>query len=574
MMNFYKYEKLYELFISNNIVTTAILLENGYSKYDIGTLVKNNVLNRTTRGIYSLDLSDKDLCLEMFSKRLDVDNLDGVLECYEALESKHSEEVDCASLLIILAYLYDLPKEYKERAMNTEVSTFDNGYPMNLRFRSSIYSYSFGDALFFVNSSLPIGYEKDVFTKLLKIAKVKFWRQARQEEGLVDWKKYDELLELYQKLSSERRLGWKERIAWSLVQDIMSDDALVEKAGPCKNKSLEDLVQLRRYRIALEVSRKDDFLCKLLREAVKKKAMQEITYDEVVESFNCDSSTEIIRKAELYLGKIGCSNYARYISYLINLGDVENDSLHKMAAVDLAKISRGEFEFDVAEFIQDFYIALFNGELTQAAICFEIVSNSKNFNGPDIDVTEMSKQLQKARAKIQKEKKEAYRDSCIENYVNEAVLDITESKGLRVIHDLSQADKKRIRKKVYEKNPRILTESVGDSLVLRYKNPAGIYIDYYNFYEDASKAYLNGDYDAAIAALNTIVINSINVWDVTYHRLGLAYLARGASEEDFKMAYDCLWVAKEKGAKVKELPEVCEKTTYRGESLQYVKKQQ
>ena len=40
------------------------------------------------------------------------------------------------------------------------------------------------------------------------------------------------------------------------------------------------------------------------------------------------------------------------------------------------------------------------------------------------------------------------------------------------------------------------------------------------------------------------------------------------------MAYDCLWVAKEKGAKVKELPEVCEKTTYRGESLQYVKKQQ
>ena len=113
---------------------------------------------------------------------------------------------------------------------------------MNLRFRSSIYSYSFGDALFFVNSSLPIGYEKDVFTKLLKIAKVKFWRQARQEEGLVDWKKYDELLELYQKLSSERSLGWKERIAWSLVQDIMSDDALVEKAGPCKNKSLEDLV--------------------------------------------------------------------------------------------------------------------------------------------------------------------------------------------------------------------------------------------------------------------------------------------------------------------------------------------
>ena len=56
-------------------------------------------------------------------------------------------------LLIILAYLYDLPNEYKERAMNTEVSTFDNGYPMNLRFRSSIYSYSFGDALFFVNSS-------------------------------------------------------------------------------------------------------------------------------------------------------------------------------------------------------------------------------------------------------------------------------------------------------------------------------------------------------------------------------------------------------------------------------------
>ena len=44
----------------------------------------------------------------MFSKRLDVDNLDGVLECYEALESKLSEEVDCASLLIILAYLWYL----------------------------------------------------------------------------------------------------------------------------------------------------------------------------------------------------------------------------------------------------------------------------------------------------------------------------------------------------------------------------------------------------------------------------------------------------------------------------------
>ena len=62
-----------------------------------------------------------------------------------------------------------------------------------------------------------------------------------------------------------------------------------------------------------------------------------------------------------------------------------------------------------------------------------------------------------------------------------------------------------------------------------------IKVRYYNFYEDASKAYLNGDYDATIAALNTIVINSVNVWDVTYHRLGLAYLARGASEEDFKI---------------------------------------
>ena len=61
MMNFYKYEKLYELFISNNIVTTAILLENGYSKYDIGTLVKNNVLNIEGVGIEIKELSKSEI---------------------------------------------------------------------------------------------------------------------------------------------------------------------------------------------------------------------------------------------------------------------------------------------------------------------------------------------------------------------------------------------------------------------------------------------------------------------------------------------------------------------------------
>ena len=69
----------------------------------------------------------------MFSKRLDVDNLDGVLECYEALESKLSEEVDCASLLIILAYLYDLTKGYKNAFIPTTTVENPTNYTSDIK---------------------------------------------------------------------------------------------------------------------------------------------------------------------------------------------------------------------------------------------------------------------------------------------------------------------------------------------------------------------------------------------------------------------------------------------------------
>lgn len=568
MLDFSKFDKLYELFTDNTRITTAVLLENGFSKYDLSVLVKKGFLNRIETGIYGINLEQKSVCLNMFSRRVKAKNLEGMLECFKVLDSKYYNEIDCASLLILMSYLYDLPKKYKNRVKYPSERNFDNGYPACRKFKTSIQKLYFYAALESMDEAVRKGDERDIFANLLWMCKDKYWETKYRIDRLVEAKKYQELDKLYDQLFSYRKLSYEEKLSKMLAHDINYRGFLTEKEGPCREGNLADLIQLRRYLVAMDKVKKDGTLYKLLRELMIKDGLHKITVNEIVESFSNDSSDEIIRKTELYLNRIGCSNYFEYIRALINLGDLEQDRVHKMALEDLDKISKREFVFDVTEYVQDFYIALYNKEIAKAGIYLDIVSHSKEFKGPDIDVTKMYEEYLK-----EKEIEEDVKTTISDEYIDEVIKDVKSEKGLRVVYGVDEIEKSKIRKKVVESTPTILVESVGEGVVLRYKNPDPQYIDYGILDREGRKALEVGNYSKAKECFDTICTNVMTIWPATYKKMGLACLGNAKSEEDYRRAYDYLWIAKEKGEKVEELPEVAKKITGNKTKV-YVKEQQ
>lgn len=578
MLDLKKYEKLFDVFVFNNEISTRDLLRYGFSKYDLELLVKNGTIVRERVGVYSY-AGDLDTCLELFLKRLEANNISGVLKCIEVLESKYSDKVDYKLWLYMLGCVNKLPDKYRNMIFDVNYSKyeFDDRGDSYKEFRDRIYKGQFYLAGVQANGLLGDSIEDKITSilldEILEIEKENYDKTMT----LIRSKNYDELYKMYEILASQRPLSFSERGVYLLTGDLVSDEELRERQGPSRN--IVDLIYLRRYAQALNDFRKENRrasnrMYPLVLVAADRVKIENSKFEDIIEAVTNGEVGNILERVRLYLTKIGCSNYVQYVNDLVLLGDLDGDELFSDAMVDLSLICNGRFEFDATRFIQDFYIALYNKDFKRAKICLDIVSHSRTFNGPKIDVTKMNYTYSREFRNFKKLSKMKNID-LEEEYIDfdSIIEDVSTNKGIRLLSDVSDEERNRLKKILEEKRAKIALENLEGTLVLRYFNQKKEFINYPVVMRDANVAFSTENFSEAIRLFNVITENVLEVWPSTYKKIGLAYLRGATTEEDYKNAYRYLWVAKVKGESVdKMLDKVVEHTDYKSEALQYIKK--
>lgn len=578
MLDLKKYERLFDVFVFNNEISTRDLLRYGFSKYDLQLLVKNGTIVRERVGVYSY-VGDLDTCLELFLKRLEANNISGVLKCIDVLESKYSDKADYKLWLYMLGCVNKLPDKYRNMIFDVNYSKyeFDDRGDSYKEFRDRIYKGQFYLAGVQANGLLGDSIEDKITSILLdEISEIEK-ENYDKTMTLIRSKNYDELYKMYEILASQRPLSFSERGVYLLTGDLVSDEKLVERQGPSRN--VVDLIYLRRYSQALKEYRKENRrasnrMYPLVLVAADRVKIENAKFEDIIEAVTNGEVDDILEKVRLYLTKIGCSNYVKYVNDLVLLGELDRDELYSEAMFELSLICNGRFEFDATRFIQDFYVALYNKDFKRAKICLDIVSHSSTFNGPKIDVTKMNVTYSREFRNFKKLSKMKNID-LEEEYIDfdSIIEDVSTNKGIRLLADVSDEERNRLKKILEEKRAKIALENLEGTLVLRYFNQKKEFINYPVVMRDANVAFSTENFSEAIRLFNVITENVLEVWPSTYKKIGLAYLRGATTEEDYKNAYRYLWVAKVKGECVdKAFDKVVEHTDYKSEALQYIKK--
>lgn len=94
-----------------------------------------------------------------------------------------------------------------------------------------------------------------------------------------------------------------------------------------------------------------------------------------------------------YLNYVGMNKYKRFIDDLVRVGEIDEDKSFREAMYVLSEISRGEFEFLSADYIQEFYVAMSSKEFAKAGVYLDILSMSGELCGIDLNVSDMRKNL-------------------------------------------------------------------------------------------------------------------------------------------------------------------------------------
>lgn len=112
-----------------------------------------------------------------------------------------------------------------------------------------------------------------------------------------------------------------------------------------------------------------------------------------------DNAYKII---EEYMDIIDKSEYTNLITNLIKLSLLKNDKAFSLPITTLIYISKDEYNFDIKEFIEKFYIALSENKLDEARIYLDIMHNSNNISKENILTEELLKVFEETEKMVNK----------------------------------------------------------------------------------------------------------------------------------------------------------------------------
>lgn len=398
-------------------------------------------IDRAVKGLYrcvEMDPEDSSIQTRMFLNAVETENWQLALESFKVLEKTDNEfyKKDQNLWLYLLSFVNELPEEYRERVKNMkfeDISVLDG----DLRYkdktqhndiRRTIFNHNFKEALDSIRKSIPSNERKIATVITEKILRAVIRDNIRDHDYLYglfvqgEYKKAKELLDGAKELHGINAADEQFLIVINDMIRVFDEKKIPEIDESVNVNSFNTALLRHDYTKTLEIyrmsaSRKSSksskymgILLERMAGEIEKLKLMSNEPVEVLESREVDrtadalfgqvtaslmsqdveSAFELVSK---YLGYIGKDKYNDYVLDLIKLGILEGDKGFSEAMYALSDISRDEFEFFGASYIQEFYFNLARKEFGKAAIYLDILNMTYDLGGMKLNTSEMKSRL-------------------------------------------------------------------------------------------------------------------------------------------------------------------------------------
>lgn len=479
MINEENLNKLYKSVLEGVELTTKELNGFGFNSKDLKDLIEKGSIIRVKRGLYSLksvnelfcygkqliaqkeydratqcfqkcfeiDPTHKGVCFQLFLRCVQNKDYKKAFEYFDVFFDNENEfyNSDSNFYLYLLSMITELPKSHREYAKFLKLEDFKvnskdkrfSDVPKQNKIRLSALNQRFILAAKQLNESIQEkGYltVQDIIIKTLLSQAIEVQMQNRNQIiNLIKQKKYDDIIELYDKMLSSHHLSTFDNYIFILTNELIN--IIQTKSIPVKKifstENIFEAIDGKNFELALalntaksqkyNICKDDNAISLLLDEIVSKckelnnnvqqepknvttttvtplekiygvETEQNITpkttlFADIIK-FLMDSDLEnSFRTLRTYLASINKSDYEFLVIDLIKISLLEKDIAFTKPMTALTLISKENYSFDISTYIQEFYINLSQNKFEEARIYLDIVSKGNKL-GQDCVITD------------------------------------------------------------------------------------------------------------------------------------------------------------------------------------------
>lgn len=626
MINLNIEESMYDKFIDKGVLTTQELLGVGFTNEDLTQLVQDGKLRMVKRGYYELPIVDglflytKTLfqkknydrgklalkrCLDidfendsvnlrvMFNALRDED-YEQVFKCLDVLGKTDNEfyQHDQNMWVYLLGFITEIPERYKDKLKSIEYKNMDvlagdrrfADNDVEKRLRGAIAGRNFYTAKQL--SCIPMenyGVNSMITKKLVCLACESEKKRRNELLTLVANGEYEELVSMLDCIAEYYGLSYLEKCIYLLAEDLIS--IMKNKTIPIVDyrdtTDIQTAIKNHCYYKARELDRDDNIkedyksnrgyvklIDKIIAEIEKleiDRGIEPIRDDSFVAVVSCLMENDLDRVfngLDGYLANINKCEYKEYVTDLIELSLLYNDSTFEEVMLTLSELGRDVYEYSFSLCSYEFYLQLAAGNYKKASIYLDMASMAEKIGGAKIDITNMREALVEKMMEAglvqeafavgsivmkpgvvgNKREEEPVDDFCcladiVENVIN--------GDCVAMLEPMSSEDVEKVLGLVGNIDgikPVVVEQGDYKNVILRYLNKNSGYIPISDMLKRANVAYRAGLYEECIDLYETVLSKLDEPREYIYAHLGLAYY-RTSNNNDFSRAIDYLTLA-------------------------------
>lgn len=425
----------YELATVNGLFRySQILFSKRHKEYD-----------RAFKGLkrcLEIDPKNGSVHTRMFLNLVVTADFEEAFESFKVMDETGNEfyKKDQNMWLYLLSFVMELPEEYQERVRKMTLSDIltlpnDNRYSDRLlqnKIRNAIFRQNFREALE-LSKSLVADKDKKINVVITeKLLSKVIYQNVLYHDQLYNYivnGSYEEARTLLLREKEIHGINPADEQFLIVIEDligILRDNKIPEVDRTKEIKCFNDAVKAHDYEKLIEIyrcsanrkfSKSSKFMGILLEringelnkaDLVSKNAQPVVVEQTEVKEVNNDNATLFTNIAasligqdvntafnllDEYLTSIGKSEFRGYVADLIKLSVLQKDLSFSEPILLLSTLSRDEFDFNVAAYIQDFYFNVARKNFKEAAIYLDILSMSEQLGGIKIPTYDLEEKL-------------------------------------------------------------------------------------------------------------------------------------------------------------------------------------
>ena len=584
---------------------------NPNALYDLGKQLINtkeyDKANIYFEKCYELDKNNLKSLYQLFIKSIKEQNYTKTIEYYKILSNTKNiyHKHDYNLYLYLLNTITELPTKYQEYVKNMKIEEIEllptdrrikNIFAEN-KIRKSLFEKKFTYALKQLNDQTAKCQENtryDVVLRTLIIYAIDIEKQDKEKIlELSKTKKYQEIINILKEKEKRQNLSMLEQYFIKLSEAIIY--IRENKKIPTKNIETTDnfyeAIDGNNYEIALKININNSIkynlddtnnimyillteISNLIKELennkligakkIEQKNKPSISITDIINNLiknDIDASLVAIKE---YLNNQNKQEYEFLITNLIKISLLEKDITYSKVILVLININRHNYNFDLSNYIEEFYIALSQNKLENAKVYLNIINNAKKLGQECVFTDALAKALEKAEETINKKivlkqetktpfieqkeevkteqrqnneektptKKETVKTYEIKdsekNFIETKYQKLLSEKGALLLKEMDSARRKAIYR-IVDNYPDMVAFSIGTGeykkIVLRYKPYTEEYVEIRKLIKDGNEAYTNKNYDKCIDCYLKVLSFGIPKTS-SYAKLGLAYMKK------------------------------------------------